>query len=93
MRLAVLVLAGALGLMAAAAAATATPAVPSLGIPQASNIVQIAGGCGRAFHRNRWGRCVPFRYGYSRPRPHWGGWSGNYGAEQLNRQELGRINN
>jgi hypothetical protein len=96
MRSAVLVLAGALGLMAAATLANAAPAVPSSGTQQASNIVQIAGGCGPGFHPNRWGRCVPFRYGYG-PRPYWRGgyarpWAGDYGAaEQLNRRELGRI--
>ena len=96
MRSAVLVVAGALGLMAAASA-NATPAVSSLGAQQDSNVVQVAGGCGPRFHPNRWGRCVPFRYGYYGPRPYWRGyyarpWSGDYGAaEQLNRREMGRI--
>ena len=63
---------------------------------QAANIVQVAGGCGRGFHPNRWGRCVPNRYGYYGPRPYWSGpyrWhspSDNV-ANQLNRQELGRA--
>jgi hypothetical protein len=96
MRTAVLALVGALGLVATAVSANAAPAVP--GAQQVSNIIQIAGGCGPGFHPNRWGRCVPFRYGYYGPRPYWRGgyyarpWSGDYGAaEQLNRQEMSRI--
>ena len=96
MRSALLVL-GTLGLMAAAVSASAAPAVPNLGTQQTANIVQVAGGCGPGFHPNRWGRCVPFRYGYYGPRPHWRGgyyarpWAGDYAAEQLNRRELGRM--
>jgi hypothetical protein len=26
---------------------------------QASSVEKIAGGCGRGWHRNRWGHCVP----------------------------------
>ena len=64
MRMAALTLIGALGLAASMTAANAAPIVPGPVIPQASNIVQAAGGCGWRFHPNRWGRCVPNRYGY-----------------------------
>jgi hypothetical protein len=26
---------------------------------QASSVTKVWGGCGRGWHRNRWGRCVP----------------------------------
>ena len=26
---------------------------------QASGVTKVWGGCGRGWHRNRWGRCVP----------------------------------
>ena len=66
MRVAAIVFAGALALAASAVSASAAPAVPDLGTSAgSSNIVDIAGGCGRWFHPNRWGRCVPNdRYGY-----------------------------
>jgi hypothetical protein len=101
MRIAALTLAGALGLAASALTANAAPNLPPPTAP-AANIVQIAGGCGPAFHPNRWGRCVP-NHGYYRPyayyRPHWRGYyGGGYGpwwgsptdhvANQLNRQQL-----
>jgi hypothetical protein len=97
MRIAAITAAGALGLAASAIAANAAPAVP--GPADQQNIIQIAGGCGWGFHPNRWGRCVPNRYGYRAP-----SWRGYYGggyyrwhspsdrvANQLNRQELGRL--
>src|SRR5205085_11365878 len=37
-----------------------------------ANIVEAAFGCGRGFHPNHWGRCVPSRYGYYR------GWHDRY---------------
>ena len=92
----------ALGLMTITNAGSAAPAVPSLGVEQDTAIVQVAGRCGRGWHPNRWGRCVPNRYGYSRayPYPYYGDryyqpWNrpspGDYGAaNQLNRQQLGR---
>lgn len=58
------------------AAVSAAPLVPSLASEQVTNIVQVAGGCGRGWHPNRWGRCAPNRYygygygygyGYYRP--------------------------
>jgi len=70
MHVAALALVGALGFGASAVSASAAPPAPNLDAPQASNIVQVAGGCGRGFHPNRWGRCVPNRYGYYGPRPY-----------------------
>ena len=100
MRITALTLIGALGLPASMSAANAAPVVRGPVIPQASNIVQAAGGCGWHFHPNRWGHCVPNRYGYY-TRPYWRGYyGGGYGpsgspndhvANQLNRQELGRM--
>jgi len=58
-------------LMAAAApnGANAFPlAGPTSGDPE---ITLAAGGCGPAFHRNPWGRCVPNAWG---PRPYAYGW-------------------
>jgi hypothetical protein len=95
MRIAALALVGALGFAASAMSVSAAPPVANLDTQQSWNIVQVAGGCGRGFHPNRWGRCVPFRYGYPGPRPYWGGpyrWhspSDNV-ANQLNRRELSR---
>ena len=70
MRVAAIVFVGALALAASAVSASAAPAIPDLGTSAgSSNIVDVAGGCGRWFHPNRWGRCVPNdRYGY---RSHW----------------------
>ena len=104
MRIAALTLFGALGLaIVSAGSANAAPAVPGR-VTQASNVVLVAGGCGWRFHPNRWGRCVPNRYGYYRPRPYWPGYYGGGGgyqpwnrsspsdhvANQLNGRELGR---
>jgi hypothetical protein len=100
MRSIALILVSALGLATAAVSANATPVVHNLAIQQPSSIVEVAGGCGPGAHPNRWGRCVPFRYGYYGPRPYWRGayyarrWGGSddYSAEQLNRQQLGQFN-
>src|SRR5436853_5218936 len=100
MRIAAVTLAGALGLAASVVSANAAPAVPSP-VDQ-HNIIQVAGGCGWGFHPNRWGRCAPNRYGYQAPRPYWRGYYGggyyrgwhspsDRVANQLNRQELGRL--
>jgi len=64
MRIAALALMGTLGLAVSAVSASAAPYVPGIDTPQASNIVQVAAGCGRGFHPNRWGRCVPNGYRY-----------------------------
>src|SRR5207248_5342105 len=64
MRLAkAIAMAGALAVMAGASA-SAAPLIPNPGREQATNIIQVPGGCGRGAHPNRWGRCVPNRYGY-----------------------------
>ncbi len=103
MRIGALTLVSALGLAVSVVSATAAPTVPAPATPQASNIVQVAGGCGRSFHPNRWDRCVPNRYAYYGPRPYWPGYYGggyepwnrpspsDHVARQLNRQELGRT--
>ena len=65
MRIAALGLAGAI---AFALSANAAPIAPVRAHENPSNITKVAGGCGRGFHLNGWGRCVPNRYGhYSRP--------------------------
>ena len=64
MRLATLALASAFGLTVASVSAGAVPLVPMPDDQQASNIIQVAGGCGRGLHPNRWGYCVPNRYAY-----------------------------
>jgi len=82
MRLAVLMLV--LSLFGVAASARAAPVIPNPGPQHDLSIIQVWGGCGWGFHPNRWGRCVPNRYGYYRPhwrgyygyRPHWGGYYG-----------------
>jgi hypothetical protein len=102
MRMAALTLVSALGLAVSAVSASATPVAPAQPTVHASNVLEIAGGCGWNFHPNRWGRCVPNRYGYYPPRPYWQPyWPGYYGggyepwnrpsptdhvANQLNRQ-------
>src|SRR6266404_456647 len=71
-------LVGALTLFVAASAnAAPTPA-------DQQNIIAVAGGCGWGAHPNRWGRCVPNRYGYHRAYPGWRGYSGG-GYEPWNR--------
>jgi len=62
MRLVGVGLIGALGLVTAAASANAAPTVGDLG-SQNPNIILAAGGCGFGLHPNRWGDCVPNRYG------------------------------
>lgn len=98
MRKATAALFGAFALAATAVSADAAPLAPAP-LPQDDpNLIQVAGGCGRGFYPNRWGRCVPMRYGYARPRPQYYGYyrprywtpSDNV-ANQLNHHELGRI--
>lgn len=97
MRIAAATLIGAFGLAAVAASADAAPLVPRSPAQQESNIVQIAGGCGWGYHPNRWGRCIRDRHGYARPRPYRYGYypqwhtPSDFVANQLNRQELGRL--
>jgi hypothetical protein len=69
MRLPDLTFIGALGLVVAAASASAAPAVPGLSANHHANIIKVAQGCGFGWHRNFWGDCVPNRFGPFRPRP------------------------
>jgi hypothetical protein len=57
MRVAILMLLNAAMVSASAALATAAPAVPAEVTPRLSNIIHVAGGCGRGFHRYH-GVCV-----------------------------------
>ena len=96
MRVSALVVAGALALGLSAVSANAAPAAPDLGVTTGSpNIIEVAGGCGRGFHPNPWGRCVPNRtYGYDRP--YWHGpyyrWHSpsDFVANDLNQRQLYR---
>ena len=56
-----------------ALSANAAPIAPNAASQQ--GIVLTAWGCGWGFHPNRWGYCVPNRYGWNRPywRPYYGG--------------------
>ena len=89
MRMATLALLGSLGLAVSAVSASAAPAVPAIDTQQASNIVQVAGGCGRWAHPNRWGRSQRIRllaverlllrrrnYGGGYPYRHYRSWYG-----------------
>jgi len=106
MRVAALTLVAAVGFALAAVSANAAPTVPPPTVPEASNVMPVAGGCGRGFHRNYRGYCVrnwrpsyrPYGYYYRpyyRPYGYYGG-GYRYGspsdhiANQLNRRELGR---
>ena len=102
MRVAYVTFAAVLGFAASAVSVNAAPNVPSLDTVRNSNVVEVAGGCGRGFHPNPWGRCVPHRYGFYGPRrdrgyPYYGGgygprsWSpSDRVANELNRRELHR---
>lgn len=90
MRITSSALLGAFGLAACIASANAAPIAPALTMPEASNIVQVSGGCGYGLHRSRFGHCVrnhhyrPYAYryyGYPRPyRYYGGGYAPWYGA-------------
>jgi len=69
MRSAIMAVGAALSLITMTNAGSAAPVVPALSVEQDSVIVQVAGGCGRGLHPDRWGRCVPNRYGYYRAYP------------------------
>ena len=58
-----------------AVSANASPMAPNPTTHQGANIVEAAWGCGWGFHPNRWGYCVPNRYGWHRPywRQYYGG--------------------
>ena len=82
MRIAAMGLVGALALVA-----TAANAAPSVPAPAGEhNIIAVADGCGWGLHPNRWGDCVPNRYGYRRAYRHWDGfYGGGDGYEPWNR--------
>ena len=88
MRVPALALLGALGLAASVASANAAPVAAAIPAPEVSNIIQVAQGCGRGFHRNYRGFCVANRvyrpYAYY---PRYYGPYGYYGGgnEFLNR--------
>jgi hypothetical protein len=42
-----------------ASAAPASGQAIAQAADQASTVTKVGGGCGRGWHRNRWGRCVP----------------------------------
>src|SRR5262249_59240329 len=83
MRITMLALLGSATFFGCAALATAAPIIPAAVAPQLSNIIHVAGGCGRGFHRYH-GYCVPNHhyyhphayypgyYGYYPPYPHYG---------------------
>ena len=56
-----IVMAAGVGLVgiSGASAAPANGQAIAQAADQASSISDVAGGCGRGWHRNRWGRCVP----------------------------------
>ena len=100
MRMSALVLGGIIGLALSATVATAAPSVPPTAVPQASNLVQVSGGCGWAFHRTRSGYCAPNRrayyprpyarpYGYYAPRYYGPRYYGGDGHEPWNRPSPG----
>jgi hypothetical protein len=55
----------ALGLGVGLASANAAPMAPAPLSPEASNIVQIAGGCSHGVHRDYRGYCMPTYYPHS----------------------------
>ena len=71
MRLVGLGLIGALSLVTAAASANAALTIRDLST-QNSKIILAAGGCRFGLHPNRWGDCVPNRYGEYRMNPYYG---------------------
>src|SRR5699024_2083978 len=102
MRTKLLALVGGLGLGFCATAANAAPLIALPHAPEASNIVQVAQGCGPRMHRNFRGYCVwnhrPSAYYRYRPHPYYGGGYGRWNrwspsdnvANQLNAQEARR---
>ena len=83
MRMTALGVLGALCFAVSTVSANAAPLAPAPASPEASNIVQVAGGCGRGLHRNYRGHCVrnhrPYAYyryhrrPYYRPYAYYGG--------------------
>ena len=62
---------GLIGAVSLVASANAAPIVGDLGT-QNPNIIKAAGGCGFGSHPNRWGDCVPNRYGAYRMNRYYG---------------------
>jgi hypothetical protein len=56
------IVAGGFGVIVATSGTSAAPGDNSA-LPQMakthSNVIQVLGNCGRGWHRNRWGQCVP----------------------------------
>ena len=77
MRFAALTLIGTLALAGVAGSASAAPVAPNL--PQASNLIQVSGGCGPAYHRDGWGYCSPNYYAAPVPAGAYPGTSFGYG--------------
>jgi hypothetical protein len=77
MRLAALTLISSLALAGVTASANAAPAIPNLAAP--TNLVQVSGGCGPAYHPNPWGYCVPNHYAYGYGYGYGGGYGPHYG--------------
>jgi hypothetical protein len=62
MRYLVLAIVMAVGVLLGIGGASATPAsgkAIAQAAEHASSVTQAWGGCGRGWHRNHWGRCVP----------------------------------
>jgi hypothetical protein len=86
MRTAMIAFVGAMGL---ALSASAAPAVPNTSAQHNANIVAVAGGCGPGLRPTTSGRCAPFHHMYRGGRFYG---SGDFSADDLNRQELNRLN-
>jgi hypothetical protein len=71
-RLASLAVVGAIALGFMTVAASSAPIMPNSFSQTDPNIAQVSGGCGWGFHPNRWGHCVPNRWGDYRYRPYYG---------------------
>jgi len=86
MRTAMIAFVGAMGV---ALSASAAPAVPSSSAQHNANVMAVAGGCGPGFRSTASGRCVPIHHVFRGGRFYG---SGDFSAEDLNRQELNRLN-
>jgi len=89
MRIASLALLGAVTFFASSVLATAAPITLAVAPRQASNIIPVAGGCGRGFHRYH-GGCVPNRH--YRPYPYYPGYYGYYAPYPYYRDGYGPLN-
>ena len=58
--LAAVIIAAGVGLAASSASAAPANGAPiAQAAQQTDHVTDVAGGCGRGWFRNRWGRCVP----------------------------------